>query len=1203
MTPKRTDVKPFEYVEANVPYYPPSPRWGVTGEPIKRMQKPLDPAESMKHYVHPVGFELKLFVADEQLGGKPICLNWDERGRLWVAVTVDYPNDRQPAGQGRDKILICEDTDGDGRADKITVFADKLSIPTSLTFARGGVVVHQLPDTLFLKDTDGDGVADERTVLFTGWGTRDTHAGPSNLRYGLDNWLYGIVGYSGFNGTVGGERHRFLQGFYRFRPDGSALEFLRSTNNNSWGVGFSEEGVLFGSTANGNPSEYMPIPNRYYERVRGWSSTVLRGIAGNASMSPITDKVRQVDWHGHFTAAAGHALYTARNYPKDYWNRTAFVCEPTGHLAATFVIEPDGAGYRSRNAWNLVASDDEWAAPIAAEVGPDGNVWLIDWYNFIVQHNPTPQGFKTGKGAAYETPLRDKTHGRIYRLVPTGASTSPAFTLAGATPEKLVATLKNDNMFWRLHAQRLLVERGKDDVVPALLALVRDTSVDGIGLNPGAIHALWTLHGLGQIGKGHEEVRSAVESALHHPSAGVRRNAALVLAADRGTRTAQALTKLLTDADAQVRLAALLALADQPADELAAAALVDAIGRPEVVRDHWLPDALTSAAAVHTPYFLTTLARKNPALTPRAREAVAVVAEHYARGGPADQVTTLIAALAGAEPATAEAVLGGLVRGWPKDLRAKLSGDADAALNKLFGRLPPLAQGQLVRLAQTWGSQALAQQAGAIVKSLLGVAGDDKAAEAERIAAAKQLVDFRGDDPETLNALLDVVSPRVGPAVANGIIEAVGQSAAPPAAAALLGRYALWPPSSRQAALAALLSRPASARTVLDAMDKGEVPVTDLTPAQKQALAAHPDRRIAASAKRLLERGGGLADPDRQKVIDELTPLLAKTGDAARGKELFKKHCSVCHQHSGEGNKVGPDLTGMAAHPKSELLVHIFDPSRSVEGNFRLYGLTTKDGRSLSGLLASETRTSVELIDAQAQRHVVLRQDIDELAASNKSLMPDGFEKQMSPAEVVDLLEFLTAKGKYLPLPLDKVATVVSTKGMFFGEERTAERLVFPDWKPKEFAGVPFVLVDPQGDRARNMVLLYGPQGTTPPTMPRSVSLPCHTPAKAIHLLSGISGWGFPLGEKGSVSLIVRLHYAGGATEDHPLRNGIHFADYIRVVDVPESKLAFRLQGGKQVRYLAVAPQRSDPIETIEFVKGNDDTAPIIVAVTVETRE
>src|SRR5262249_37824709 len=287
---------------------------------------------------------------------------------------------------------------------------------------------------------------------------------------------YGIVGYSGFRGTVGGEEHAFAQAFFRFRPDGSKLEVLRNTNNNSWGVGFSEEGILFGSTANNNPSEYMPIANRYYESVRGWSSSVLPGIADSNRFYPITDKVRQVDWHNGFTAAAGHALYTARNYPREYWNRTAFVNEPTGHLIATFCLQENGAGYRSRNRWNLVASDDEWSSPISAEVGPDGNMWFIDWYNYIVQHNPTPAGFRTGRGNAYETDLRDKTHGRIYRLVyrgdqGKGAGDPKKMSLAGATPEQLVDALKRDNMTWRLHAQRLLVERGKTDVVPALVKL------------------------------------------------------------------------------------------------------------------------------------------------------------------------------------------------------------------------------------------------------------------------------------------------------------------------------------------------------------------------------------------------------------------------------------------------------------------------------------------------------------------------------------------------------------------------------------------------------------------------------------------------------------------------------------------------------------------------------------------------------------
>src|SRR5262249_53086547 len=182
---------------------------------------------------------------------------------------------------------------GDGKADKVTVFAEGLSIPTSICFARGGVIVFDATQTVFLKDTDGDGKADVREVMFGTWNMRDTHGGPSNMQYGLDNWVWAMQGYNDSGLTVGRERHRFRPGFFRFKPDGSKLEVVRSTNNNTWGFGMSEEGIIFGSTANGNPSEYMPIPNRYYEAVKGWSPSLqLRGIADSYRFKPITDRVR-----------------------------------------------------------------------------------------------------------------------------------------------------------------------------------------------------------------------------------------------------------------------------------------------------------------------------------------------------------------------------------------------------------------------------------------------------------------------------------------------------------------------------------------------------------------------------------------------------------------------------------------------------------------------------------------------------------------------------------------------------------------------------------------------------------------------------------------------------------------------------------------------------------------------------------------------
>ncbi|MFO0909522.1 MAG: PVC-type heme-binding CxxCH protein [Isosphaeraceae bacterium] len=1200
----RKDLAPFAYEQAGdrIPNYVPSRRWGVQGEAHTQMQRPLNPADSLKHLVLPTGFEAKLFVSEPEIA-KPLCMTWDHRGRLWIAESTDYPNNLKKVGTGDDRIKICEDTDGDGKADKFTVFADKLSIPTSMTFANGGLIVHDAPDTLFLQDTDGDDRADVRKVLFTGWGTRDTHAGPSNLRYGLDNWIYGMVGYSGFQGVVGGESFRFSQGFYRFKADGSRLEFLRSTNNNTWGLGLTEDGLIFGSTANGCPSVYLPVPNRYYESVRGWAPTVLQSIAGWNRFFPVTDKVRQVDWHGGFTAGAGHAIYTARTYPSFYWNRTAFVSEPTGHLVATFLLEPDGSDYRSNNTWNLVASNDEWTSPIAADVGPDGNVWFIDWYNYIVQHNPTPEGFRTGKGAAYETPLRDKTHGRIYRAVYTAGKPSSIKRLDPADANGLVEALKSDNQFWRNHAQRLLIERGKTDVAPALVRLASDPSVDTIGLNTTVIHALHTLAGLNAISQ--PDATAVTVAALKHPSAGVRRNAIQVLPRNEEGLRALLSAKIPVDPDAQVRLAALLAIAEMPDSPATGEWLASLILEEQYANDRWLTDGLTAAAGAHAESVLLALA--NDALKrgarPRSPSETIVnrVAEHYARGGPVDTVGRLVETLANADKETARAVYVGLNKGWPRGKTVTLSEAQQKALVAALARLSNEGSGAVINLATRWNVTGLEKYTEGLAKELRAVVGIDANPDSTRVDAARQLIELRRKDASAAAALLALITPRTSPSLASGLLAAIGRSESAEAGVALTSALGSLTPAARGEAIRILLGREDWVGTYIKAAEEGKLRLDELSLDQKQALAAYPVASIATRAKALLAKGGGLPDADRQKVIDQLAPIVLKQGDAAKGKLVFQQQCSKCHRHSGEGGRVGPDLTGMAVHPKSELLVNILDPSRSVEGNFVAYTVALTDGRTFNGLLASETKTAIELLDTEGKSNKILRSDIDELVASKKSLMPEGFEKQIPAESLADVLEFLTQRGKYMPLDLRKVATVSSVQGMFYDKDSSVERLVFADWSPKIFEGVPFVLVDPQEGRTPNVVMLHSPNGTIPPRMPRSVNLPCNAPVAALHLLSGVSGWGHAGGDGGAktVSMIVRLNYADGKTEDHPLRDGVEFADYIRHIDVPGSKYAFPLRG-QQIRYLAVKPNRNAPIASIDLVKGRDATAPVVMAVTVE---
>jgi hypothetical protein len=950
----------------------------------------------------------------------------------------------------------------------------------------------------------------------------------------------------------------------------------------------------------------MPIPNRYYEQVRGFSSKVLPMISETARMHPITDKVRQVDHHGNFTAGAGHALYSARSYPREYWNRAAFVTEPTGHIAATFVIEPLGATYTSRNSWNLMAGNDEWVAPIAAEVGPDGQVWVIDWYNIIVQHNPTPQGFVTGKGNAYETNLRDKKHARIYRVVYGDKPALNKKSLAGAMPEEMVATLADTNAFWRRHAQRLLVERGKKDVVPSLVKLTGNQEFDAIGLNAGAIHALWTLAGLNAV----EENLAVVESALDHPSAGVRKAAVEVLP-KTGSHALSALLKhgVTNDSNLQVRLSALLAIAEVEPSAEAASAVVTAMHQPENLTDSVLADAIVMALARHEKYALAALSAGRTLPTPDRGETgkalsrtLSIFGEHLGRGGDPAQATAFAVSLADLNPTLAEPILAGFVAGWPADVVVKDSPELGRSLAKLLASQNASGKGRVLQLAKAWKVNSLSAQAKEIADIFLKQVSDTKVADADRVQAASQWVLLRGDDPSAIQQLVDLITPQMDSSLATGLVGTLADARAGEAGAVIVDKIPGWTPSVKQAAIGQMMTKTAWAKILVDAVKANMVPLTELALDQRTALANHPDKALAAEAKRLIESKGGLPSADRQKVIEQLASISTTKGDPAAGRKVFENNCAKCHRHSGVGNYVGPDLTGMAVHPKAELAVHILDPSRSVEGNFRAYTVATTDGRVLTGLLASESKTAIELLDADAKTVSLPRSDIDQMAASAKSLMPEGFEKTLSEKDLTNLLEFLTQKGRWLPLSIDRVATAISTKGLFHDGDNGPDRLVLKDWQRREVKGVPFDFVDPRGKATKNLVLLYGPQGSMPPKMPKSVALPVNAPVKALHLLSGVSGWGYPASSKGSVSMVVRLTYDDGSTEDHKLINGEHFADYIRRVDVPGSDFAF-MAGGQQMRYLKLMPGKSNAIKQVELVKGPDRSSPIVLAITAELPE
>ncbi len=749
---KANDPNPAKIkLDVPLPVYRQDTVWNVLADKhIDSAQIGLPPAESFALTTLRPGLRIQLFAA-EPLINNIIDFTWDARGRMWAVETNDYPNNVLPDSvKGNDRVVILEDTNGDGRADKKTVFADGMNLATSLAFANGGVIVSQAPHMLFFKDTNGDGKADERKILFTGFPRGDTHGTISNMRYGFDNQIWASLGYNGFRGTVGNttyERGQIGSGYFRFATDGSSLDYAARTSNNTWGFAFSEDGFMFGSTANSQPSAFIHIPARYYRSI-GAIAPVLPRIADRNDIYPVRD-VLQVDQFGRYTAGAAHEIYTARAFPEEYWNKMAFVAEPTGHLVGMFELIPSGSTFIAKNRWNLMASRDMWSAPVQIRVGPDGALWVSDFYSLVAQHNPDVKGMtatccKAGPGAAYETPNRDTVHGRIYRISYEKAPRYTPMRLDNATPAQLVAALTNDNMFWRMIAQQRLVERAQSDVVPALIGLVNDQTVDALGLNVGALHALWTLDGLHAMATNAEALKAA-RGALSHPSASLRRAALQVL--PRDAQLGEAIfaagllpdrtsphaveytvpTTVLQDADAQVRLTALLAISELPPTARAKQSILDLIFTPQNARDPWLPDAAAIAGVKQGPDFLVEfLQRRAPtdlAALAGLRNAAVMMTRHYASTAQAGPILNVLMAAPKANPLIAVAVLDAIApppqpqgrgggggqggRGggaaWPENTPPAITAEQKAALISATQDASPEVKAALARVAERWG--------------------------------------------------------------------------------------------------------------------------------------------------------------------------------------------------------------------------------------------------------------------------------------------------------------------------------------------------------------------------------------------------------------------------------------------------------------------------------------------------------------------
>lgn len=703
-------------------YLPPVPDQPRMGTPYSEAQVALSPEDALEMMIVPPGFRVENFAAEPILY-KPIDFTWDERGRMWVVETIDYPNTLLDEGvPGSDRVVILEDTDNDGQADKRTVFAEGLNLATSLMFINGGVVVAQAPHMYFFQDRDGDDVADVVQILNTGWprmNPGDTHGTPSNLRYGFDNRIWGSVGYNGYAGTSGGvqyDRNTFYAGAFSFDRSGENINYIGRTSNNTWGLGFTEDNNVFLSTANNRPASFVHIAGDYYRSIGLPTPVTLPNIADRNDIYPVRG-IMQVDQFGRYTAGSGWEVYTARAFPREFWNRAAFVSDPTGHMVGWFDLQENGSTFVAKNRWNILASRDAWAAPIQAKVGPDGALWIADFYSLVAQHNPTPPGWVTGEGAAYETPYRDKEHGRIYRVVHEDAPAAVPMRLDNATPAQLVAALANDNMFWRQTAQRLLVDRGVLDVVPALISLVDDQSVDELGLNPAALHAIWTLDGLDAPAI-YPPAMAAVRRALRHPAASVRRAALEILPRDQELATAiLAPGAFDQDPDFRVRIQAILTLSELPASATGAAWLDRMLRDPENITDQWIPDAIAIAGLQQSPSFLMDilarpLAQSDSAYVDGIGRLVTLATRSYSVQGPAQtaMIVDVMSVIPRVDPVIGMAILNGVLQGnsgWPANQPPNLSAAQETQLRNSAQGASEMMTARFNAIAQRWGTPDL----------------------------------------------------------------------------------------------------------------------------------------------------------------------------------------------------------------------------------------------------------------------------------------------------------------------------------------------------------------------------------------------------------------------------------------------------------------------------------------------------------------
>lgn len=1145
-------------------------------------------------------------VASEPLVVNPISIDWDAHGRMWVVLTPGYPDKERFSGvPAHDSIVILDDRDGDGAMDSRKVYCDGLDLVTSLVFHRDGVIVTQSPDILFLRDTDCDDVADVKETLYTGFGFSDTHAVTSNLRWGLDGWIYGTQGYSGnasehIVGADGVDHGKIGNGVFRFRPDGSAIEMVVSYGSNTWGLDFTWDGELFYTMANGSHLRHVVLPDDVMRRGRVGDAPSWIDVTDHTKAFPISRHERhpylQIDFVGGFTGAAGCLIYDGGAWPREYWGNH-FVTEPTVNLVHRDVLTPRGSTFTASKPAEaeFLAARDLWFRPVHLRTGPDGAMYVLDFYNQASVHNDT-RGPLHGPTNAALRPDRDHTHGRIWRVQHSRSPTVSA-ELPASTPELLLGC---ENRWQRMTAQRLLCEADR--------AAAFDLST--LASAKSRVHGLWILSNRAELSD------ALLLAGLHDPDAGVRKNAAKIAARQdlRGRDGAEpdwssvtaALTGLLADSDPRVVIEAAVALGTRPLAAEAVAALVENYAD---LPDDWARSAFVGTAASEP---LATIVSALDSERPDACIGfVRELAAQVGRSRDADRVAGLVSVLGAslnAQPELVETALLSLVETLPADFVPASSPNLQIALKLLLGSGRVDVAIAVLPLASRWDADgSLRGHVARLAARLKETLDDERNDDQTRVKCLATLLGIeaqRGSAIESAGALLE---PCVPLDVQDQVIELLGGQPHPAAADVLIAAFGSFSSKLREAGFNQLLRRSEWAARLLDHVETDELRPNDLGPGRVFRLRNHPDPEIAARSMELFDARKGTEAMAVEELIARLAPIVDQPGDLARGAELFEQHCGTCHTFKGAQGRVGPDLTGMGAHPPRELLPFVLDPNRTVDDSFVEYVVRTWDGLSYGGVLVREDDRSVVLRNSEGEVEVA-REDIEVFHSTGRSPMPTGLE-EIGAEELRDVFTWLRSEYEGFRLVDIAAACTADTQTGLY-DPREPRTLEFTRFGVHAVDGIPFEVIDPvRSTSGKNVIVLKGGLGQDwycKLHQPTRVEVPVGFALKRLHVLGGISAWGFPFTQARRPAARVTWHYADGATEEHVLVDGREFADWIRPHDVPGSRFVqglLRPESRGQLRRFVLEPGRDEVIEKIVLQSFDDDTAPTFVALTAELEE